>query len=538
MAAYLAFDRLLGRVVDPTPQCTLGLALVAKGKRPPVYDALTVALCFSNARTFDAAEAQLALSSMADFDRPRLDAVIPALAPSGKLRPVIFTDVGLATVDGTVDTDDWVALVMLCDIVLLGSPAFDHLTVVLSWRKKGAEGKSDRTTPEDVSAMMEARLKLVRRLDSTTFVVGATTVRVFQQFAQTTVVPAGRLLSVDEMLVESAGVSELRQRNAVMLAYLRVVHCAEGQDTVVLGCGPIDVVTAETLRASFGWTVSYSDLHGVNSGSVFDAQHSYRGACVFYSFGRCFDISTRVSRGTTISDDILDRVCDARMLAAVAENAAKVAGTPMLLAPSPPSQRAEQKAILAWRIAVSNVETMFPHFWDALAAAGDDVEISVFGAAVAGVALQEREIAAYSATFGLALVANALLAFGKPLDVESAISSLSAGRTRVSEIVEYGDLPQPVAAFAASLMPRATVRTAHDLFVIAALSMSARLSYVVSTAREFGVRELSVVATPPTLESGGISIRQPVVYSTAIVASHEGGRECTDAPMRALSSVA
>lgn len=537
MAAYLAFDRLMGRVVDPTPQCTLGLALVAKGKRPPVYDALTVALCFSNARTFDAAEAQLALNSMADFDRPRLDAVIPALAPSGKLRVVVFTDVGLATVDGTVDTDDWVALAMLCDIVVLGSPAFDHLTVVLSWRKKGAEGKSDRTTPEDVSAMMEARVKLVRRLDSTTFVVGATTVRVFQQLAQTTVVPAGRLLSVDEMLGESACVSELRERNSAMLAYLRVVHCSEAQDTVVLGCGPIDVVTAETMRASVGWTVSYGDLHGVNSGSVFDAQHSYRGACVFHSFGRCFDIPTRVSRGTTTTDDILDRVCDARMLAAVAENAAKVAGTPMLLAPSPPSQRAEQQAILAWRIAVSNVETLFPHFWDALHAAGDDVEISVFGAAVASVALQEREIAAYSATFGLALVANALLAFGKPLDVESAISSLSE-QTRVSEIVEYGDLPPPVAAFAAALMPRATVRTAHDLFAIAALSMSARLSYVASTAREFGVRELSVVATPPTLESGGIRIRQPVVYSAAILARHEGGRECTDAPMRALSSVA
>ena len=294
-----------------------------------------------------------------------------------------------------------------------------------------------------------------------------------------------------------------------------------------------------------GWTVSYADLNGVNSGSVFDAQPSFRGARVFHSFGRCFDIPTRVSRGTTTTDDILERVCDARMLEAVALNAGKVAATPMLLDPSPPSQRAEQRAILAWRIAVSNIETMLPHFWDDIAAAcesgtlASDVPISFFGAAVARVAQvdQENEIGLYSATFGLALVANALLAFGKPLDVESALSSLSTG-THVPAILAYGDLPAPVAAFAASLMPLATVRTAHDMFVIATLSMSARLSYAMSTAREFGVRDVSVVATPPTLEHGGVKVRQPLVYKCVSVTSREGGRECTEArPMRAASSV-
>jgi hypothetical protein len=294
--------------------------------------------------------------------------------------------------------------------------------------------------------------------------------------------------------------------------------------------------------------VSYADLNGVNSGSVFDAQHSFRGACVFHSFGRSFDIPTRVSRGTTTTDDILERLCDGRMLEAVALNAGKVAATPMLLGPSPPSQLAEQQAILAWRIAVSNIETMLPHFWDDIAAACEsgtlpEVPISFFGAAVAGVTLvaQEEEIATYSATFGLALVSNALLAFGKPMDVESALASLSTG-THVPAIVAYGDLPAPVAAFAASLMPRAIARTAHDLFVIATLSMSARLSYVMSTAREFGIREVSVVPSPPTLERGGIRIRQPLVYKCVSVTSRdvslEGGRECTEArPMRAASSV-
>jgi hypothetical protein len=526
---------------------------MAKGKRPPVYDALTVALCFSNTRKFDAAGAQVALQSLATFDRARLDAVIAELAPSGKLRVVIFTDVGLATVDGTVDSDDRVALALTGDIADLGSPAFDHLTIVLSCRKKGKEGESDRTTPEDVSLMMEARCKSVRRLDSTTFVVGNTTVRVFQQRAQQTVVPAGRLLTVGEMLGETddadikrdceLAIAELRETNKDMLAHLRSVHCAEGQDTVVFGMGPIDVVTAKTLRASIGWTVSYGDLHGVNSGSVFTAQSSFRGASVFHSFGNCFDIPTRVSRGTTTTDDILDRVCDARMLEAVSLNAAKVACTPMLLAPTPPSQLAQQQAILAWRIAISNIETLLPNFWDDLASAcesgplGADVPISFFGAAIAGVTLgaQESDIAMYSATFGLAMVANALLAFGKPMDVDAALSSLSDG-FHVPAILAYGDLPAPVAAFVASIMPRAPVGTAHELFVIATLSMSARLSYVMATALEFGIHQVSVVPTPPTLVEGGVKIRQPLVYDRVSVTAL--GRMCSASlPSRSSSAV-
>ena len=547
MAVYLAFDRLLGRVANPTPKCTLGLALVAKGSRPPVYDALTVALCFANERAFDAERAQSALVALGDLDRPRLDAVVPALAPSGKLRLVVITDVGLRppesdgelSLGDTVDTDDWVMLALLIDIVVLGNVSLDYLTIVLSWRKKGAENKKDRTTPEDVSAMLESRVGLVRRLDPTTFVVGATTVRVFQQRAQRTL-RATRTLTVPELLgvtddhdvrrdYETATL-ELRAANADMLAYLRAVHCAEGQDTVVLGCGPIDVLTAETLQACLGWTVSFGDATGVNSGRVFvDAQFSYCGASVLSSFGRTFDIGTRVSRGTSTTDYILDRVCDAPMLAAVAENAAKVAGTPMLIAPAPPSSKAEQQAILAWRIACSNVETLLPHFWDAFAESRslETVSVSAVGAALARVTPQGHdEIGMYASTFGLAFVANTLLAFGKPLDVEAALSSLSTG-LYVPAIVEYGDLPEPVRAFASNVMPRAEARTAQDLFAVAALSICARLRYVMATAREFGVSEVSVLATPPALEAGGLRVKHPLVFGGVSAIAH---RECTALP--------
>ena len=547
MAVYLAFDRYLSRVANPTPKCTLGLALVAKGSRPPVYDALTVALCFSNAREFDAQRAQAALESLSDLDRPRLDSVVPALAPSGKLRVVVITDVGLRppesdalSLGDTVDTDDWVMLALLIDIVKLGNMSLDHVTIVLSCRKKGAEGKKDQTSPEDVSTMLELRVGMVRRLDATTFVLGATTVRVFQQRAQTTV-RATRLLTASELLgvtddhelrrdYETA-MGELRVANGDMLAYLRAVHCAEDQDTVVLGCGPIDVLTAETLRACAGWTVSFADATGVNSGSVFvDAQFSYRGALAFSSFCRTFDIGTRVSRGTSTTDDILDRVCDARMLAAVAENAEKVAGTPLLIAPAPPSTRAEQQAVLAWRILCSNVETLLPHFWDAFgeARALETVSVSAVGAALARVAPVHAhdEIGMYASTFGLSFVANTLLAFGKPLDVEAALSALSTG-LYVTPIVEYGDLPEPVRAAVDSVMPRASAITAHDLFVVAALSIAARLWYVTSTAREFGVSEVSVLATPPAIEAGGLRVKHPLVYSTVSV-SH---RECTEPPL-------
>jgi hypothetical protein len=370
---------------------------------------------------------------------------------------------------------------------------------------------------------------------------------VFQQRAQTTV-RATRLLTASELLgvtddhelrrdYETA-MGELRVANGDMLAYLRAVHCAEDQDTVVLGCGPIDVLTAETLRACVGWTVSFADATGVNSGSVFvDAQFSYRGALAFSSFGRTFDIGTRVSRGTSTTDDILDRVCDARMLAAVAENAEKVAGTPLLIAPAPPSTRAEQQAVLAWRILCSNVETLLPHFWDAFgeARALETVSVSAVGAALARVAPVHAhdEIGMYASTFGLSFVANTLLAFGKPLDVEAALSALSTG-LYVTPIVEYGDLPEPVRAAVHSVMPRANALTAHDLFAVAALSIAARLWYVLSTAREFGVSEVSVLATPPAIEAGGLRVKHPLAYSTVSV-SH---RECTEPPLLARCSSA
>ena len=562
MAVYLAFDRFISRVANPTPKCTLGLALVAKGSRPPVYDALTVGLCFSNAREFDAQRAQAALESLGDLDRPGLDAVVPALAPSGKLRVVVITDVGLRppesdalSLGDTVDTDDWVMLALLIDIVKLGNLSLDHVTILLSCRKKGADGKKDRTTPEDVSTMLELRVGMVRRLDATTFVLGATTVRVFQQRQQTTV-RATRLLTASELLgvtddhelrrdYETA-MGELRAANADMLAYLRAVHCAEDQDTVVLGCGPIDVLTAETLRACIGWTVSFADATGVNSGSVFvDAQFSYRGALAFSSFGRTFDIGTRVSRGTSTTDYILDRVCDAQMLAAVAENAEKVAGTPLLISPVAPSTRTgepsilawQQQAVLAWRILCSNVETLLPHFWDAFgeARALETVSVSAVGAALARVAPVHAHdgIGMYASTFGLSFVANTLLAFGKPLDVEAALSALSTG-LYVTPIVEYGDLPEPVRAAVDSVMPRANALTAHDLFAVGALSIAARLWYVLSTAREFGVSEVSVLATPPAIEAGGLRVKHPLAYSTVSV-SH---REFAEPPLLARCSSA
>ena len=115
----VTFESLVARVASPSSECLLGLALIAEGKRTPLYDVLTVAMCFTNMRSeISAARAQSALESLEGFDLARLEAVIPELAPTGKLRLVVITDVGLRTV-GTVDTDDWVALVCLCDIVRL-----------------------------------------------------------------------------------------------------------------------------------------------------------------------------------------------------------------------------------------------------------------------------------------------------------------------------------------------------------------------------------------------------------------------------------
>ena len=543
MAGMTMFNLLLSRVESPTPECRLGLALIAKNQRPPVYDALTVALCFSNARgEIDSGRAQLALESLKGYDRARLDALILELVPNGpngpngprgKLRVVMFTDVGLKNFCGetTADTDDWVAIAMMCDIAKLGSELLDHITFVLAHRKKGEVGRKDRTTPVDVSEMMAARIgSKVSRIDSTTFLAGSTFFRVFQQEAQTTP-SAHATLTVDEMLgvggdesvrlTSAAALSELRGYNSAMLGHLRAVHCADGQTTVVLGCGPIDVVTAHTLRGCLAWTVSYSDPKGVNSGSVHtDAQHSNRGAAVLAATGNIVDITARVSRGTSTTDHIILDVCDPAMLDAVAKNAAKVAGVPKLLYPAAPGAAAIEEATLVWRILASNTDTLQPGFWDALrvgAAAEPPVFISAFGAAVAFAPLvpQQEEIEFYAANFGLTLLANTLLAAGQPMDVEGALSTVSGGvRTCVvRHIVEYGALPPIVAGFVATQLPRAgVIRTAHQLFVVATLAMAARLSGVMSTAREFGV-DVAVVAKPATLHLGGLRIHQPLAFS-------------------------
>ena len=562
MIAEIAnFDLLLSRVESPTPECRLGLALIAKNQRPPVYDALTVALCFSNARgEIDSGRAQLALESLKGYDRARLDALILELVPGGpngpngpsgpngpngpkgKLRVVMFTDVGLKNFCGetTADTDDWVAIALMCDIAKLGSNMLDHFTLVLSHRKKGEVGRKDRTTPMDVSEMMAARIgSSVNRIDSTTFLTGNTFFRVFQQEAQTTP-SAHASLTVDEMLglggdesvqlTSAAALSELRGYNSAMLGHLRAVHCAGGQTTVVLGCGPIDVVTADTLCGCLAWTVSYSDPKGVNSGSVHtDAQHSNRGAAVFAANGNIVDITARVSRGTSTTDHIILDVCDAAMLDAVAKNAAKVAGVPMLLYPAAPGAAAIEQATLVWRILASNTDTLQPRFWDALrvgAAVEPPVSISAFGAAVAATPLvpQQEEIEFYAANFGLTLLANTLLAAGQPMDVEGALSTIAGGvRTCVvRHIVEYGALPDIVVGMVAAQLPRAgAIRTAHELFVVATLAMAARLSGVMSTAREFGV-DVAVVAKPATLHLGGLRIHQPLAFSYSANSANSG----------------
>ena len=379
----ITFESLVARIQSPSSDCLLGLALIAENKRTPLYDVLTVALCFTNTRSEISAErAQSALESLATFDLARLEAVIPEIAPSGKLRLVIITDVGLRTV-GTVDTDDWVALVCLCDLVRLMCTKLDYLTVVLAHRKKN----NDYTEPEDVSKLMAARIGESTRVDDRTFVAFGTTVRVFQQHRQTTPNSAQRALSVEEMLVggdESEAIrGELEVANAELYAHLRDVHLVEGQNTVVLGCGPVDVLTARTLGSCVGWTISYGDDSGVNSGrSHTQYQHSNCGASVFASYGNIVDVTTGVTRATTTTDDVIQRVCDTPMLVALAENTTKVAARPLRLSPWAPSFQAMEATRLFWRIFASNVDTLLPSFWSEFASAPARVDVAHFCARV------------------------------------------------------------------------------------------------------------------------------------------------------------
>jgi hypothetical protein len=173
------------------------------------------------------------------------------------------------------------------------------------------------------------------------------------------------------------------------------------------------------------------------------------------------------------------------------------------------------------------------------------VSISAFGAAVAGqtggqTVPQQEEIEFYAAQFGLTLLANTLLAAGQPMDVEGALSTVSGGvRTCVvRHIVEYGALPPIVAGFVATQLPRAgVIRTAHQLFVVATLAMAARLSGVMSTAREFGV-DVAVVAKPATLHLGGLRIHQPLAFSYSANSPNSESDSAVFEPPQRQSTVA
>jgi hypothetical protein len=70
----VTFERLVSRVASPSSECLLGLALIAEGKRTPLYDVLTVAMCFTNVRSEISAErAQSALESLEGFVLVRAD---------------------------------------------------------------------------------------------------------------------------------------------------------------------------------------------------------------------------------------------------------------------------------------------------------------------------------------------------------------------------------------------------------------------------------------------------------------------------------
>ena len=507
----ITFESLVARIQSPSSDCLLGLALIAENKRTPLYDVLTVALCFTNTRSEISAErAQSALESLATFDLARLEAVIPEIAPSGKLRLVIITDVGLRTV-GTVDTDDWVALVCLCDLVRLMCTKLDYLTVVLAHRKKN----NDYTEPEDVSKLMAARIGESTRVDDRTFVAFGTTVRVFQQHRQTTPNSAQRALSVEEMLVggdESEAIrGELEVANAELYAHLRDVHLVEGQNTVVLGCGPVDVLTARTLGSCVGWTISYGDDSGVNSGrSHTQYQHSNCGASVFASYGNIVDVTTGVTRATTTTDDVIQRVCDTPMLVALAENTTKVAARPLRLSPWAPSFQAMEATRLFWRIFASNVDTLLPSFWSEFASAPARVDVAHFCARASGATFvpQCAEIVAYSLSFGITHVANTLLAARAPLRANFALQQLENATSCVSaEVEEYGDLPHAVLAILAASVPRARVHTASELLSLATLAIASRLAFAMFTARKFGIVGVDVETQPPSLEFGGLALR-------------------------------
>jgi len=512
-----AINVLLGflAVVKPTDfKQAIGLALLACFKGGPLYDPiallLTLAMDEGGPRTVTPEYAQRLLNSAPSGMK----------APTTKAALLIVTDVSLKSNDGTADTDDRFMLLLLCYFLAIIAKigGLHSLTVLLSARKKGPEGKKDTTSPADVAEWMRALIVKFGATvdvtcddDSSSFSVKGIQVRVFQQQAQTTPCESHELDAAG-LAAESVQLEELRAANAPLFSVLESA-VRDGAPIHFAMCGPMGVDLALFLVAKKARGYSISAGTGVNSGQpgsgvTFKVQRSMRGGRVLLALaeGNVVDVGPNITRTLVTPPAILELVShdgpEGLILSAL--NAFKVGGEPLIPVVACGPDGIDMAQTLSafdfgFRIAVSNFTSFLgPAALDHLLLASDLTNIQF----------------QYSHSLALTMVANALFAHSAPIDPATlSVSDPASSFSALSAI------PMPPTLEAAIAKHIGGITTVAGLYKFIALGTDARLGALMEVWHEISqyqaIKELGVpgpvvsTATPIITPYGSLALAQP-----------------------------
>jgi hypothetical protein len=504
----------------------IGLALLACSKGGPLYDPvallLTLAMDEAGPRPVTNEYAQLLLNSAPSGMK----------APATKAALLIVTDVSLRSNDGTADTDDRFMLLLVCyflaRVATIGN--LHSLTVLLSARKKGPEGKKDTTTPADVAAWMRGLIVKFGPVvgpdvgtdvdkDESSFSVNGIDVRIFQQQSQTTPCESHEL-DAGSLAAPSAQLEELRYANAPFLSLLE----STVRDAVPIHfalCGPIDVATALLLVQSNARGYAISADSGVNSGQpgsgvTFRQQRSNRGSLVLLALaalakGSVVNVGPSVTRTLVTPPAILGLVTtydDPAGVMFAALNAFKVGGSPVI--PAVPlgkdgttidKDQSRSACAFAWRITVESNVTSFlgsEALKTMLARASEPTDIQLHFQ--------------YSTWLALTMVANFLLAHSAPIE-PSVLAECIASPSSIASVVSAIPMPPTLAAAIGG------ITTVAGMYKLIALCMDARLSALAEVwgliAHLPAISELKIsgpvvsTAAPIITPSGSLALAQP-----------------------------
>jgi hypothetical protein len=517
-------------VVQPTdPKVAIGLSLLARGKGSPLYDPaalLATIYALSSPSSSSSEPAALKAHTTAELQAMLDSAPSGIPAPLIKAALVISTDVSLRSTDGTSDTDDRIALLLLGYVLARLATANVHsVTIALCARKKGSKDKKDTTTPADVVQFMRERIAFFGTEASdglepptpsfASFGVRGVEVRVFQLQAQTTPSPEEKLDAAG-LVAQHKQIAELREANAAVFAFLEAAR--HEAPIYFTGCGPIGVDLALFLaeHAHAAYTISFGS--GVNSGDGedLDKQATNCGGLVMFWYwmikptnsacAAIVDIGPSKTRALVTPPSIV-LLDDAKGAAASASNTAKVAVSPMIVSANDASADSQRRTGLGLRIFVSNCTSFL----------GPDA-LGFLVAQCADPSFPVVEFL-YSHSLALTMVTGLLAAHAAPID----LATLADPASTASNFAALSALAMPPSLAETVASNINGITTVAGLYKFIALGMDARLgafmaewdSISSSSSGLAGLPGLSAIPAPvvstatPIITPSGLALAQP-----------------------------